>query len=470
MDEDGSNLGIVRERAKGAAQRGEHVSRHGIVLGGIVEDDHADAVVDGGMQLVATGARGGRRYRQGCVGGGPMNPTATAAGPLAGIRVIDLTRARAGPTCVRQLADLGADVVQVVDPHHGDIGGSDSANLQRNKRSIALDLRHPEALGVFLALTDRADVFVENLRPSAKYRLGIGPDVLLARNPRLVYASLSGFGQTGPYAERGGLDQVAQGMGGVMSVTGPPGTGPWRVGIAISDTASGTFLAQGVLAALYARERTGRGQWVHTSLLEAMINFMDFQACRFLTDGEVPVQQGNDHPTFFPMGTYRCADGWVNIAGLKGLDAFLGALGLGDLLDDPRFATDEARRAHRAEFNAACEARLQAMSVHECVERLNALDIPAGPVYTMDQVFADPQVRHLDVYERREDANGRQVALLRYPVTLSATPSSIRSGPPRSGGDTRAVLTELGYDTATIDRLIESGAASERADRPGWLA
>jgi len=251
-------------------------------------------------------------------------------GPLEGIRVVDLTRARSGPTCVRQLADLGADVIQVSDPRAGDIAGSDSANLQRNKRSVALDLHHPDGLTAFLSLTDRADVFVENMRPSVKHRLGIGPDVLLERNPRLVYASISGFGQTGPYAERGGLDQVAQGMGGVMSVTGPPGTGPWRVGIAISDTASGTFLTQGVLAALFARERTGRGQWVHTSLLEAMVNFMDFQACRWLTDGEVPPQQGNDHPTFFPMGTYRCADGHVNIAGLKGLDAFVGALGLHD--------------------------------------------------------------------------------------------------------------------------------------------
>jgi crotonobetainyl-CoA:carnitine CoA-transferase CaiB-like acyl-CoA transferase len=391
------------------------------------------------------------------------------AGPLEGIRVVDLTRARSGPTCVRQLADLGADVVQVTDPRSGDIRGSDSANLQRNKRSIALDLHHPDGLAAFLALVDRADVFVENMRPGVKHRLGIGPDVLCARTPRLVYASISGFGQTGPYADRGGLDQVAQGMGGVMSVTGPPGTGPWRVGIAISDTASGTFLTQGVLAALFARERTGRGQWVHTSLLEAMVNFMDFQACRWLTDGEVPPQQGNDHPTFFPMGTYRCADGYVNIAGLKGLDAFLGALGLRDLLDDERFATDEARKANRGAFNAACEERLAGMRAADVVERLNALDIPAGPVYTLDQVFADPQVQHLDTFERWPDATGAEVALLRYPVTLTDTPASIRSGPPRSGGDTRAVLAELGYDAAAIDALVEAGAAADGTAAAGWL-
>lgn len=391
------------------------------------------------------------------------------AGPLAHIRVVDLTRARAGPTCVRQLADLGADVVQVVDPRHGDIGGSDSANLHRNKRSVALDLHHAEGLAAFLTLIDGADVFVENLRPSVKHRLGIGPDVLLARNPRLVFASLSGFGQTGPYAERGGLDQVAQGMGGVMSVTGPPGTGPWRVGIAISDTASGTFLTQGVLAALLAREQTGRGQWIHTSLLESMINLMDFQACRWLTDGEVPPQQGNDHPTFFPMGTYRCADGYVNIAGLKSLGAFLDAIGAASLLDDERFATDDARKANRAAFNEACEERLATVAVAECVERLNALDIPTGPVYSLDQVFADPQVQHLDVFEEREGPAGTPVALLRYPVTLTETPASIRSGPPRSGTHTREILAEAGYTDDAIDALIASGAAAESAGSPGWL-
>jgi len=388
---------------------------------------------------------------------------------LAGIRVVDLTRARAGPTCVRQLADLGADVVQVVDPAQGDIGGSDSANLQRNKRSIALDLKSRAGVDAFLALIDRADVFVENLRPSVKHRLGIGPDVLLARNPRLVYASLSGFGQDGPYAERGGLDQVAQGMGGVMSVTGPPGTGPWRVGIAISDTASGTFLTQGVLAALFARERTGRGQWVHTSLLEAMVNLMDFQACRWLTDGVVPPQQGNDHPTFFPMGTYRCADGYVNIAGLKHLSEFLDAIGASELLDDERFTNDEARKAHRGEFNAACEARLADMTMNECVERLNALDIPAGPVYSLDQVFADPQVTHLSLYETRPGTDGAPVALLRHPVTLAETPTAVGAGPPRSGAHTKEVLREVGYSDDEIDALLASGAASDRADAPGWL-
>ena len=268
------------------------------------------------------------------------------------MRVVDLTTARSGPTCVRQLSDLGADVIQVARPKVGSLGGSDNANLHRNKRSIIIDLQRPEGVEVLLNLVDRADVLVENMRPGVKHRLGIGPTALLARNPRLIYASLSGFGQSGPYADRPGVDQIAQGMGGLMSVTGPPGSGPWRTGIAISDTASGTFLTQGVLAALFARERTGRGQWVHTSLLESMINLMDFQACRWLTDGVVPPQQGNDHPTFFPMGTYRSGDGYINIAGLKSIEVFLGILGAEGLLDDERFATAESRRANRAAFNA----------------------------------------------------------------------------------------------------------------------
>jgi crotonobetainyl-CoA:carnitine CoA-transferase CaiB-like acyl-CoA transferase len=390
-------------------------------------------------------------------------------GPLSHVKVVDLTRARAGPTCVRQLADLGADVVQVCDPRRGDIGGSDAANLHRNKRSIVLDLQHPDGMAAFLRLVDGADVFVENMRPEVKHRLGIGPDALLARNARLVYASLSGFGQTGPYANRPGVDQIAQGLSGLMSVTGPPGTGPWRTGIAISDTAAGTFLTQGVLAALFARERTGRGQWVHTSLLESMVNLMDFQACRWLTDGVVPQQEGNDHPTFFPMGTYRTGDGHVNIGGLKSIEAFLGAIDGLDLLADDRFATAESRRAHRKEFNDACEQLLRRRPTAQWVERLNAAGIPAGPVYAIDQTFADPQVQHLDLACTVDDADGRPVAVLRHPVTLADTPTSVHSGPPRAGSDTRAVLAELGYDDEAVDALLASGAAATRVGGESWL-
>lgn len=392
-----------------------------------------------------------------------------AGGALGDITVIDMTTARSGPTCTRQLADMGADVIRVVDPRRGDIGGSDGANLGRAKRSVAIDLRVPEGRHAFDVLVERADVFVENMRPAVKTRLGIGPEVLCARHPRLVYASLSGFGQTGPIADRAGVDQIAQGMSGVMSVTGPPGTGPWRVGIAISDSAAGTFLTQGVLAALYARERTGRGQWVHTSLLESMLNLMDFQACRWLTDGEVPAQSGNDHPTFFPMGTYRCADGHVNIAGLKSIDVFLDALGLGPLLDDARFATNDGRRAHRDEFTAACQERLGAMTVGECVERMAAADIPAGPVLTLDAVFDDPQVRHLAMVETRDDPEGRPVALLRHPVTLVDTPTAIGDGPHAAGADTEAVLRQFGVDGETIAAWTAAGGVGLGAESTRWL-
>ena len=248
--------------------------------------------------------------------------------PLEGVTVVDLAVARAGPTCVRQLADLGADVVQVAAPRGVAAfasGGSDGQNLHRNKRSVVLDLTLDAGRDVLLRLVEQADVLVENFRPSVKYKLRIDPDTLWALNPRLVYASISGFGQDGPYADYPGVDQIAQGLGGLMSVTGPPGTGPSRAGIAISDTAAGTILTQGVLAALIARERTGRGQWVRTSLLEAMISFMDFQATRWLIDGDVPGQVGNQHPTIVPMGAYPTADGYVNVSRARRLRRLLRA-------------------------------------------------------------------------------------------------------------------------------------------------
>jgi crotonobetainyl-CoA:carnitine CoA-transferase CaiB-like acyl-CoA transferase len=393
----------------------------------------------------------------------------SSEGPLAGVRVVDLTGARSGPTCVRQLSDLGAEVIQVAGPKVGSLGGSDHANLHRNKRSIIIDLHQPEGVDVLMRLVDRGDVLVENMRPDVKNRLGIGPETLLARNPRLVYASLSGFGQTGPYANRPGVDQIAQGMGGLMSVTGPPGSGPWRTGIAISDTVSGTFLTQGVLAALIARQRTGRGQWVHTSLLESMINLMDFQACRWLTDGDVPGQQGNDHPVFFPMGMYRSGDGYVNIAGIKSIEAFLEILDAVALLDDERFATVECRRANRAAFNEACEQELRKAPTAHWVEAFNRAGIPAGPVYGLDEVFADPQVQHLDLAQTVDDPSGTTAEVLRFPVTLTDTPASVRSGPPRPGTHTREVLAELGYDEAAIDAMLEAGFVSTTPAGKSWL-
>ncbi|WP_419925880.1 CaiB/BaiF CoA transferase family protein [Candidatus Poriferisocius sp.] len=380
-------------------------------------------------------------------------------GPLAGLRVVDLTTARAGPTCTRQLADMGADVVWVANPHRSfDLGGSDQHNLRRNKRSVLLDLADPQGNGAFLRLADRADVVVENYRPAVKHRLNIDYDILSARNPRLVYASISGFGQEGPHAGRPGVDQIAQGVSGLMSVTGPPGEGPWRTGIAVSDTAAGTFLTQGVLAALLARERTGRGQWVHTSLLEAAINFMDFQAVRWLTDGEIPPQEGNNHPTIVPMGTFTTADGHVNVAPVGRLDDFATALGVPELIEDPRFADLNSRRAHRDELAEIIQHRLATATTAEWVERLNAAGCPCGPVLAVDETFADSQVEHLNVFSMVPHPDGGEVAALRLPLTFSATPAAVGAGPVHPGHHTREVLAELGYGPAEIEALAGPAA------------
>ena len=375
-------------------------------------------------------------------------------GPLVGLRVIDLTRARAGPTCTRQLADMGAEVICVVDPHRRYLGGSDNNNLQRNKRSVRLDLTDDRVREAFYRLADGADVVVENFRPAVKERLGIGYDVLSARNPRLVYASISGFGQEGPYASRPGVDQIAQGLSGLMSVTGPAGSGPWRVGIAVSDTAAGTFMTQGVLAALLARERTGRGQWVHTSLLEAAINFMDFQAVRWLTDGEVPPQEGNHHPTVVPMGMFATADGHVNVAPMARWETFAEALGAPELVTDPRFTDRDTRTAYRKELAEIIGSRLATATTAEWVERLNAAGCPCGPVLSVDEAFDDPQVEHLNVFSLVPDPDGGELAALRLPLTFTDTPAAVGTGPVHPGHHTREILAELGYSPDEIEALV----------------
>ena len=402
-------------------------------------------------------------------------------GALAGIRVLDLSQARSGPTCARQLADFGADVVQIRPPQRGDLPGSDGFNLQRAKRSLLLDLKRERGRETFLRLLSRTDVLVENFRPGVTRRLGIDYETLAPLCPRLIYASISGFGQEGPWAERRGLDQIAQGMGGLMSVTGPPGSGPWRAGIAISDTASGSFLTQGVLAALFARERSGRGQWVHTSLLESMVNFMDFQAARWLVDREVPGQAGNDHPTIFPMGTYRTRDGHLNVAAVMGFERFLEAIGAAELARDPRFADPRERANHREALRERVEEKLAARSTAEWVERLAREDLPCGPVYALDEVFADPQAARLQLTRRvpapqeRVPEGGapaspeRELELLRHPVTFSDTPAGVRGGPPRPGAHTREVLREAGFEESEIEALIAEGVAAERAAARGFF-
>jgi crotonobetainyl-CoA:carnitine CoA-transferase CaiB-like acyl-CoA transferase len=362
-------------------------------------------------------------------------------GPLDGLRVVDVTAARAGPACARQLADLGADVIQV-GRQGPSFGASDYWNLHRNKRSIALNLKDPEDHQLLLDLVDGADVFLENWRPGVKHRLGLAPDVLLRRNPRLVFGSISGYGQDGPYADRPSVDQIAQGMGGLMAVTGPPGSGPWRVGVAVTDLTAGTLLAQGVLAALFYRERTGRGQWVHTSLLEAAVHLLDFQATRWLIDGDDPGQEGNGHPTIPAIGLFDTADGQLNLGVLGSFDRFAEFIGRPDLVGEPRFATHEARTAHRGELVAELATVLRTRTTGEWLELLSET-FPAGPVYRISEVFADAQVRHLELTATVPLADGQQIEVLRHPVNFSETPASVRSGPAIPGGHTAQVKAEI---------------------------
>jgi crotonobetainyl-CoA:carnitine CoA-transferase CaiB-like acyl-CoA transferase len=384
-------------------------------------------------------------------------------GPLSHVKVLDLCLARAGPTCVRQLADMGADVIQVVRPGDASFDArfpnSDRENLHRNKRSVALDLQKEAGRAVFLKMAKDADVVVENWRPDVKHRLGVDYETLRQINPRLIYASISGFGQDGPYASRPGVDQIAQGLGGLMSVTGQPGTGPWRVGIPISDLSAGIFLAQGVLVALIERERSGEGQWVHTSLVEAMIAMLDFQATRWLIDNEVPPQAGNDHPTMFPMGVFPTADGMINIAASSGRMwySFLEAIEAPELAEDERFKDPRSRARHRPELRELCEEKLRKRPSAEWIERLNAVGVPCGPILSVDQTFADQQVEHLQMAGRVRSRHG-ELRLVRSPLNMSRTPPSLRRSAPVAGQDTVAVLREYGYSDDELRASRRAGA------------
>jgi formyl-CoA transferase len=387
---------------------------------------------------------------------------------LDDLTLLDLTRVRAGPTCVRQFADWGAKVIKIEMPEDGagatqtDFSARhepDFQNLHRNKRSMTLNLKQPQAREVFRRLVERADIVVENYRPDVKFRLGIDYDSLSAINPRLIYASISGFGQEGPYKDRPGVDQIAQGMSGLMSVTGEPGRGPMRVGTALADLSAGLFAAMGILVALHERERSGRGQWVQTSLLQAQIFMLDFQAARYLMAGEVAGQAGNNHPTGAPTGVFRTADGYVNIAPTPVMwRRFCKAIGREDLTDHPDYATPKDRRANRDALNALIEEMTARMPGRELIDRLNAAGIPCGPIYTIDQTFADPQVKHLGIAQEVESATLGRITLVGQPFTLSRTPSRLVQGAPEYGEHTDAILAELGYDADAIATLRRLGA------------
>ena len=381
--------------------------------------------------------------------------------------VLDLTRVRAGPTCVRQLADWGANVIKIEarmgkDMAQADFAGrheADFQNLHRNKRSMLLDLKIPEGLEILRRLVERADVLVENFRPDVKTRLGIDYESLKKVNPRLVYASISGFGQDGPYRERPGVDQVAQGMSGFMSITGEPGRGPMRAGIALADLSAGLFAALGILVALIERESSGEGQWVQTSLLQAQIFMLDFQGARYVMSGEVPGQAGNNHPTGVPTGTFKTRDGWINIAPTPPMwPRFCKAIEREDLIDHPDYATPKARRSRRAELNEMIEGITRELDRETLIERLNAAGIPCGPVYTIDQAFADPQVRHLGIAQKVNSKALGTITLLGQPITMSRTPSRLESAAPEPGEHTDELLAEAGFSAPDIARLRECGA------------
>jgi formyl-CoA transferase len=397
-------------------------------------------------------------------------------GPLAHIKVLDLCQHRAGPTAVRILADLGAEVFQIVRP--GADGGDasfpnfDRENLHRNKRSLFIDLQTDAGRQVFYRLVAGADVVAENYRAAVKYRLKIDYETLKKVNPRIVMGSISGFGQDGPYGDRPGVDQIAQGMGGLMSITGPPGGGPWRVGIAISDLCSGMFLAHGIMAALLERERSGEGQWVHTSLLEAQIAMLDFQATRWLIGHEVPPQAGNDHPTGFPTGVFPAADGIINIAatGDHQWHAFLKVIQAEELDDDPRFDTTRGRAVNRAELRAVVEARTRQFTMEALIQAMNAAGVPCGPVLTIDQVFANPQVQHLAMAQTVQSPRYGALDLVRAPMRLSRTSTSLRGPAPSPGEHTDEVLREYGYSDADIRQLQEAGVIAPRGQATADVA
>jgi len=385
---------------------------------------------------------------------------------LSGIQVIDLTRARAGPTAVRQLADWGADVITIeAPPGHtegpiaGPRDGPDFQNLHRNKRSLTLNLKSEEGISILRRLAEKSDILVENFRPGVMARLGLSYDEMRRLNPRLIYASISGFGQDGPYRDRPGFDQIAQGMGGLMSITGLPGQGPVRVGIPIADLCSGILCAQGILLALLDREKSGQGQWVTTSLLEAQIFMLDFQASRWLNQHEVPQQAGNDHPTMIPTGVFRTADGHINIgaSGQKMWERLCQAIGGEELLTDPRFLTEAARSHNREPLNREIERSLATAGSAHWIERLNAAGVPCGPIYSIDQVFADAHVQQLGMVASVPSPHYHPLRLLAQPMHLSRTPSGMRLRPPELGEHNQEILTSLGFESGEIEGLRQRG-------------
>jgi formyl-CoA transferase len=387
-----------------------------------------------------------------------------ASKALSHLRVLDLTRVRAGPVCVRHLADFGADVIKIEnvseESYAGPREGPDFQNLHRNKRSMTLNLKSDDGLEVFKQLVKTADVIVENYRPDVKFRLGIDYESMKKINPRIIYASISGFGQDGPYVNRPGFDQITQGMSGLMSVTGTPGEGPMRVGGAVTDVTAGLLAVMGILTALVERDQSGEGQWVQSNLLQAGLTLLDFQAARYTMNGEVAKQVGNDHPTFMPTSAYPTADGYMNVAatGMGVWEKFAAALGRDDLLNDEEFKLAKGRSDGRARLNAEISRTLETRTTAEWVDHLLAHGVPCGPIYNMDQVFADPQVKHIGASAKVTHPTLGELTLLNQSIGLSRTPASLKTSTPMKGEHTEEVLAELGFTAEKIATLKQGGS------------
>ena len=391
-----------------------------------------------------------------------------ASEALKPFRVLDLSRVRAGPNCVRVLSDFGADVIRIeppkgVDPNEAmfanNRNGGDFQNLNRNKRSLTLNLKKPGALEIFMKLVETADVVVENWRPDVKNKLGVDYETLAKVNPRIILASISGFGQTGPYSSRPGFDQIMQGMGGLMSVTGFPESGPVRAGLAVADMSAGLYAAIGILVALNERERSGKGQWVHASLLHAQIAMMDFQVARYLNEGDVPVQVGNDHPTSSPMGLFTANDGVFNI-GASGRGNWIrlcNMLGHPEWIDHPDFDSEKKRVTNRKQISVLLEAEFAKNTVDHWVTALNDAGVPAGPVYNVPQLVEDVQVKHLEVVATVAAKDQPDRRYINQPMTLSRTPAKVATQAPGWGEHTDEVLSEIGYGPDQIAGFHERG-------------
>ena len=397
----------------------------------------------------------------------PFQPASTA---LQDLLVLDLTRVRAGPTCARELADWGANVIKIDAREEGGSDGSgpsdfsarhdpDFQNLHRNKRAMSLDLKNKDGIAIFRRLVAKADIVIENYRPDVKNRLGIDYEALKAINPRIIYASISGFGQDGPYRDRPGVDQIAQGMSGLMSITGEAGRGPMRAGIAVGDLAAGLCAAIGILIALHERQRSGQGQWIQTSLLEALLFMLDFQGARYTMKGEIPRQVGNNHPTGAPTGTFKTRDGYINIAPTPPMwKRFCTAIGREDLANHADYATPQVRRKNRDALNALVTAITEQETTDALIARMNGAGIPSGPVYSIDQAFADPQVKHLGIAQDVPSKALGTIKLIGQPFRLSRTKTEMVVGAPDYGEQSDEILAEFGYSAAEIAALRKNGA------------